>query len=270
MRASTRSRNKHGSGPSGHNLPNGWPCRAHLRELSGKAALLVDVRGKTRVYWFSAMFRGGEPWNGGSTLSLPSACWRLPPGWRQAYAPGAGLSSRLVREVVGHPFWAARLNRSLSTGRCRSFLDLSQTQPTRRTIIARPPVRSRSQRRAAVAARRGPVRSVTNWERTVNRLDWPRCAVREPHPAHHRRRCGTICSTLPETRPSWPDQCRTANDRSGRPRPPEGRAQARRELQRHARLGRRKRRLARLHAVRPRTARTIQINKHAPMNPAIR
>ena len=118
----------------------------------------------------------------------------------QDYPPGLFEKSSVI------PSGPPELNRSLSTGRCRSFLDLSQTQPTRRTIIARPPVRSRSQRRAAVAARRGPVRSVTNWERTVNRLDWPRCAVREPHPAHHRRRCGTICSTLPETRPSWPDQ----------------------------------------------------------------
>ena len=118
-----------------------------------------------------------------------SLCWRRSRARRRTGgkpgARGAGLSSRLVRKFARRPFWSTKRNRSLWTtrrnrsfwtaGRCRSFWTSAtgRRRPAGRLLRRRPlpdlsqsggspagarPVRSRSQRRAAVAARRRPMR----------------------------------------------------------------------------------------------------------------
>ena len=163
----------HGTGDTG--LSTSYPSG---RLTSGR---------KTRVYWFRTM----PPRANRGTADQLFHCWRRSRARRRTGgkpgARGAGLSSRLVRKFARRPFWSTKRNRSLWTARrnrsfwtaggCRSFWTSAtgRRRPAGRLLRRRPlpdlsqsggspagarPVRSRSQRRAAVAARRGARRMI--------------------------------------------------------------------------------------------------------------
>jgi hypothetical protein len=66
--------------PFAHNQPNGWPCGAQLNFPSRPSGLLTSAERRASIG--SAQCPGsGEPWNGGSTLSLLAASLRSPLRW---------------------------------------------------------------------------------------------------------------------------------------------------------------------------------------------